>query len=415
MNSIKSNFSRNIAYLVVFLLLFKPLHAQNAFTVYNTTNSSIPDNSVNALELGPDGRLWVGTDYGLSVFDGSNWTTYQAGSSGLPANSVRSIAVDDTGSVWVGTFGGGLSMFDGANWQTWSTSNSVLPGDHVRCLEADKAGGMWIGTTSGLARLRAGAMDAWDFLAMGSESNNVASIAVLDTELVWLGMVNGGLIYLSDTGFVDYTINNSGLTDNTIVGLALENDDPWMATPANGITFFWNLAFISYHPINSNNPSYSFSSIAREPSGKIWAGSIDKGLVYYDRQDWRYFSTLNSAIPQDYLRCVVVDDVAGTVWAGTLSAGLVKVDRQLALDVGQMGGSKSLAVYPNPCEGEMHIQLTGAKEVAFTLRDLQGRKLLEGMARTGESVHSLNGISPGLYTLDYAGLEGARSQKLLVR
>jgi ligand-binding sensor domain-containing protein len=60
------------------------------------------------------GNKWIGTDGGgLAKFDGVNWTVYNTSNSGLPGNSVNAIAIDGQGNKWIGTYGGGLAKFDG--------------------------------------------------------------------------------------------------------------------------------------------------------------------------------------------------------------------------------------------------------------------------------------------------------------
>ncbi len=70
-----------------------------------------------------DWDLWGG----LAKFDGTNWTVYNTSNSGLPDNYVSSIAIDGSGNKWIGTWHGGLAKFDGTNWTVYNTSNSGLP------------------------------------------------------------------------------------------------------------------------------------------------------------------------------------------------------------------------------------------------------------------------------------------------
>ncbi len=40
---------------------------------------------------------------GLAKFDGVNWTVYNTSNSGLPDNHVYAIAIDGQGNKWIGT------------------------------------------------------------------------------------------------------------------------------------------------------------------------------------------------------------------------------------------------------------------------------------------------------------------------
>lgn len=65
-----------------------------------------------------DGRVWVATYFGLSVFDGTRWKGYFEENSGLVGNFIN--VVRARGAVgWMGT-DRGLSSFDGTLWRTYT-------------------------------------------------------------------------------------------------------------------------------------------------------------------------------------------------------------------------------------------------------------------------------------------------------
>ncbi len=170
----------NIAASVAIFLFVRggTMHAQGGVTVYNMGNSGLPDNSVWAIATGPDGKVWMGTDWGLASLDGSTWQVYQTTNSGLPNDAIKSVMVDDSNHVWVGTSIGGLAKYDGNNWTVHNTANSPLPADQVRCLDQDTEGSVYMGTANGVAKLKGNQWTVWDLLSLGCISNNVAAIHV---------------------------------------------------------------------------------------------------------------------------------------------------------------------------------------------------------------------------------------------
>lgn len=62
--------------------------------------SELPNLYVHAIAEAPDGKIWVGTEQGLAIYDGVNWTAITNGLSNL---FVTAIAFDKNGSAWVGT------------------------------------------------------------------------------------------------------------------------------------------------------------------------------------------------------------------------------------------------------------------------------------------------------------------------
>ncbi len=87
----------------------------------------------------------------MAKLDGTNWTVYNTSNSGLPSNSVGTIAIDENGTKWIGTVYDGLAEFDGTNWTIYNTSNSGLPNNEVLTIVIDVNDTKWIGTWQGLA------------------------------------------------------------------------------------------------------------------------------------------------------------------------------------------------------------------------------------------------------------------------
>lgn len=90
-----------------------------------TKAEGLPSNWVTALAAAPDGKLWVGTgDAGVALFDPATGKggLFDVGS-GLTAGEVSSIALFQ-GKVYVGT-ASGLSVFDGSRWSSMDRVENV--------------------------------------------------------------------------------------------------------------------------------------------------------------------------------------------------------------------------------------------------------------------------------------------------
>jgi hypothetical protein len=103
-------------YLPIVLMIYSVSFAQHpGWTVYDTTNSGLPKNDINAIAIDAGGNKWIGTNGGLAKFDGAHWTIYSSSNSGLPNNFITSIVIDENGNKWIGTILGGLAVFSGGN------------------------------------------------------------------------------------------------------------------------------------------------------------------------------------------------------------------------------------------------------------------------------------------------------------
>lgn len=81
-----------------------------------------------------EGRVWVATYFGLSLFDGTRWKGYFEENSGLAGNFINFVKA--RGPVgWLGT-DRGLSSFDGTHWRTYTRT----PDGRGRVVVTDGAG-----------------------------------------------------------------------------------------------------------------------------------------------------------------------------------------------------------------------------------------------------------------------------------
>jgi len=92
---------------------------------YNTTNSKLPNNQVNAITVNKNGIKWIATTDGLARLKGTEWTIYNTDNSPLPSSFIQAVATEDDGTVWIGT-DKGLAKFNGAKWLVYNTANSAL-------------------------------------------------------------------------------------------------------------------------------------------------------------------------------------------------------------------------------------------------------------------------------------------------
>ena len=129
-------------------------------TLFRYETGELPDNWINGLAVGPDGRLWAGTyDEGLAIRDDAGtwrWLREDDGVSSGWVNPSALAALPD-GTVLVGTMGGGLLRVGPAGEVDRWTMADGLAGDDVTSVAVD-GDRIWIGTRSGLSKL---AME-WD-------------------------------------------------------------------------------------------------------------------------------------------------------------------------------------------------------------------------------------------------------------
>ena len=118
------------------------------------------------------------------------------------------------------------------DWKQYTVADG-LPNDHVFAVEVDGPW-VWIGTENGLARLdkRTGEIRSWTE-EDGLPWRVVSAITVHpETGELWLGMFGGGLARFSGGRFDHYHQLNSGLVNDVVYGVCVENENIWAATTA---------------------------------------------------------------------------------------------------------------------------------------------------------------------------------------
>ena len=164
---------------------------------------SLADNWVRVLHLDPSGQLWVGTDAGLDRYDPATRTfahylPQEPAQRGNGNRHVRAIVDDGLGGLWVAT-ADGLHHLDPAakrytSWHHDPADAGSLANDQVNALARDAAGRLWVATATGLDMLAPGATRFTHYkLEAGGDSrfNAVLSLQVDSAQTLWVGTMGG--------------------------------------------------------------------------------------------------------------------------------------------------------------------------------------------------------------------------------
>jgi ligand-binding sensor domain-containing protein/signal transduction histidine kinase len=237
----------------------------------------LPQNSVRALAQTADGYLWIGSDEGLTRFDGVRFVPMEMGS-GLHGGPVRALFEDSRCALWVGAAGGGLTCWRNGQFSNY-TIRDGLPEDSITALSEDLQGRLWIGTEAGLAILENGRISA---PAAAAPFKGLAVTAIFRDRdgVMWIGVSGAGVFHFADGKFTQLT---GGLTEELL-------RDP--------------------------------HCILVDRGGRIWVGAGDDYLLCREGADWHRYR-----IPRHLVRPFVgclIEQPNGTVSAGSASEGLLQ-------------------------------------------------------------------------------------------
>jgi ligand-binding sensor domain-containing protein len=144
-----------------------------------TAEDGLVGTTVQAIAPDAEGRIWVGSDAGLSVWNDDSFFVINR-QQGLPSDDIRALAAD-AGGVWIGTAGGGLYRFADSQLQLLNQQNVGLPSDTITQLAIGQDGVLWIGSDQGLAQLADGELTPVEELG----ERAIISLAVTGDGYVW--------------------------------------------------------------------------------------------------------------------------------------------------------------------------------------------------------------------------------------
>ena len=238
----------------------------------------LPRNSVRALAQTRDGYLWMGTDDGLTRFDGARFVSF-GWREGLRSGPVRRLLEDSRGALWSGGADGGLTRWQDGRFTTF-TRREGLPSDSITALAEDNAGGLWAGTDAGLAVWQDG---RWAPPSAGAEFNGKTITTLFEDRkgTLWVGVRGAGIFRLSEGRFVPFTDPSvEGLLQDPHCLLVDQGGRIWIGAGDDFVLCREGGQWRRYRiPRHLARPY--ISSLAEAPDGSVWAGSVSEGLFQF--------------------------------------------------------------------------------------------------------------------------------------
>jgi signal transduction histidine kinase/ligand-binding sensor domain-containing protein len=283
----------------------------------------LPQNSINTLLQTRDGFLWVGTNGGLSRFDGLQFRNFGL-QDGLGAVLITSLAETASGELWVGTSGGGVSRWEHGRFVTYGAAEGFPEKADVWSMVEDRDGSMWIGTTEGLVLWREGKFSKMG-KTQGLPEKQVRALT-LDTEgTLWVSVIMDG-VYRGKNGTFTRQVEPGPVTGDCY-SLMTHRDGSIWAGAGNGK--LWRRKQDAWLKIErtSGLPNASFVSMTEDTDGRVWLAVPNHG-VYRSLGDRFELVASDSRNVAGAIRCVAADRT-GHIWIGTSSGGLTRLSRRV--------------------------------------------------------------------------------------
>ena len=307
------------------VLVKEPIYKEinpGSFFYYSKMQGLLHD-QIRALAQDSIGNIWVGTDNGLTRYDGKYFYHFTQ-NQGLANNLINALFIDSKNNIWISTYEGGVTRYDGKSFTQISTK-SGLPHDLVNCIFEDKYNRIWFGTRKGLVLYQEGKLTVYT-KETGLSANDVRSIIEDGSGRMWIATYGGGISIFDGDTFSVFTTKEGLIQDHISLLFRDSKNNIWISTAFMGIIKYDGRALTSYttHEGLGNN---SIRSILEDRDGNMWFGNSNGNLTKFDGSSMRVYGP-NDGLVAEAMRSSL-QDRNGNIWFGTRGAGLVKFEGRL--------------------------------------------------------------------------------------
>ena len=285
---------RLFTFLNIILLTLLSLHGQTELRFENYfIEDGLPNSRARAVYQDSVGWIWIGTDGGLSRFDGTSFKTYQLSSSSddESLSPILCFWEDAYSRLWIGTEGDGLVLYDRSldrfeYFVHHDSSSNCISSNQVNSITSDSSGIMWIGTNQGVNRFDPATKS---FQWIQYHSNTSSSIS-------------------SDT------VNKVFFDRDNRLWIGTANGLDFMDPESGQISSFDLFVDAQLDPV----PGRIIQNISQDGKGNILAGSYYCGLFIIDPTLSQTMNILpDPEYKRSYLTRSLFPDQNGELWLGT--------------------------------------------------------------------------------------------------
>jgi signal transduction histidine kinase/ligand-binding sensor domain-containing protein len=315
---------------------------------------------VNSMVKDSTGRLWVGTDAGIAVWNGTHFRNASPTNSAGPVdvgflsvaadggiwavvdgrlrkaigrrwvlevgqlkdvfkgNLSRMGALDDhRGGVWLYDYGKGLWHVAADGKLQMFGSKDGFPTEHARCFFEDREGNLWAGLdTGGLVRLCERRFRTID---QGGDISAKPARSVCEESdgTIWVGTLGDGLERWRDGIFTNVEVPGGMGKESPFCVCPDSGGRLWLSAGSEDLFVRDREGFKQVSPV-----VHGVKSILTDQAGRIWVGT--KSGLFVAEKDLPSLFTLFEGTGQNIVRALAEDGL-GNLWAGADDGTLFRI------------------------------------------------------------------------------------------
>ncbi len=293
-----------------------------------TVDGPFPAGAVTGLDGDDDGQVWLSSDAGeVCNFDPDQARCVQffQNESGMPAQPFTHLTIGPEATVYVSTMGGGLTVFDGVSWKTMEIAGELMTDNQMRDLTATVDGLVWIANDRGVQQMSPTDPAVQRLYTLENGGIPIGDVRVLaaDAGGIWIGGLGAANFDGSDW---QVFMPVDGLAGGVVQALAIDSQlRAWIGTKT-GLSI-WN-GDIFFNLTQENGlPSDNITALLADGDA-MWIGTNGGGLFYFMRNQLQIFSDENADLPSNTITALGRDG-DGVLLVGT-AEGLLRFDDGVA-------------------------------------------------------------------------------------
>ncbi|MEE9429989.1 MAG: two-component regulator propeller domain-containing protein [Melioribacteraceae bacterium] len=320
--------------------------------ILNKTNG-LSNNTVLSVFQDSYELLWIGTEYGLNVYDGYEFKIFEndpENTESINSNVIWCVVEDTENNLWIAT-GAGVSKYL-RNKNKFKNYDLGLGRSYYSSVKTyiDLKGNVWAAVEGEDIRKYNKLTDTWEkqkFVLTDSSktyrnTGNTFEIIEDRNKKLWIASLRYGLMWFDEKENVfrqSDLMNKDEVSDfttleNFMIDLYEDSSGVFWITTKNGVYKYNPLTniikTIKEYTINKFSSLNEYNSIITDQFGNVWITSNFHGLLKFDgiTDNYERMKIAGQNYSSDGISDIVLTeslrDKSGVIWIGTLTKGLIK-------------------------------------------------------------------------------------------
>jgi signal transduction histidine kinase/ligand-binding sensor domain-containing protein len=275
--------------------------------------SGLTGSRVNCMTTDPQGRLWVGTDTEIAMWDGARFRNVTPTNAESPVD-VEFLSVAEDGRWWAGV-GGQVREAMGGRWMLEAEAlKNVFTGNLSRMgARADHQGGVWLYDYGrGLSHVAAGGQVRRFGPLEGFPGDRVNCFYEDHEGNWWAGLDAEGLVRIRKRRF--QTIDTGGPVSTKPARSVCEetNGTLWIGTLGDGLARWQAGVYTNLTMPGGTGKGFAFC-VCPDAAGRLWVSAGDEDLYVSEPNGFKRVAPVVHGVK------VILADKANRIWVGTKS------------------------------------------------------------------------------------------------